>query len=755
MMRVLFLFCLSFCFLKADAQLPWNYPGAGIRMKKMISDSVAQIPSDTTNNKTGIASIGSTLYVGNGTKWTAAVSGATTVIDSVTFVSSTCADTVKYWISGVSYYSGVIDRVNGLLNGGEVELVDSTMYNVFSAVYRLSCVRYRTNNQTVLLNKNTSGQPRIDIIGVNTSSTAFVRQGIPAANPQTPSVDPLTEIGLVSVYFPANSDTATIVNIYNNYTFEGTDSTAFHNLTQLNDTTAIWCDLQGRCDTLVLRRLGGDGLLSGGTVTKVGAARFFADSAFYQLQGIRYASDTLTFNVTIGDTARIDRVVADTSGSVVVITGVEGLTPAIPSINVATQVDLGFIYVAPDTVYISTPTQPNYWTLVGNRLQNNTGTSVQLSLGNTSLLVDNNYTNVPRLFSNNSLRIQANATSGSRTIIGTEGGNIPVGTTELEVKLGDVSGVNGDKIAQSITGRLLHSSGTQNTTFLSITPTINQSGGTGEIIGIKYSPTVTDVTGTHYALRTTAGDIFTTGSRNVGLWTEDMTGDKTAGLYLNSSNPLASLSTYSLGGSAGVSLQDTVISLVSGSQSGITKNLELWPDSVRLVNEVSGQLMFPNIPTGRDTLATVRQVRDRYIVRADSGIVVNYVGDTAKISVDTAYLKNVVHPYKSYVAKLSQSGTNPPVANIIYNDLGNITWSRLDVGSYLAELSGSFQPEKTFIINQVSYGVPLNGQLGLVYTTYVDADSIGVKSVDAFVSGDSPFSDDIIYDTYIEIRVYN
>ena len=74
-------FVLAFCFLKADAQLPWNYPGAGIRMKKMISDSVAQIPSDTTNNKLGIARIDTTLYAGNGTKWTAVGSGSFTGVD--------------------------------------------------------------------------------------------------------------------------------------------------------------------------------------------------------------------------------------------------------------------------------------------------------------------------------------------------------------------------------------------------------------------------------------------------------------------------------------------------------------------------------------------------------------------------------------------------------------------------------------------------------------------------------------------------
>lgn len=114
MMRVLFLFCLSFCFLKADAQLPWNYPGAGIRMKKMISDSVAQIPSDTTNNKTGIARIGSTVYVGNGVKWTASGGSSDTnfvrpqrLADSAAAIRSALIDTAANIRGDFPTYTGV------------------------------------------------------------------------------------------------------------------------------------------------------------------------------------------------------------------------------------------------------------------------------------------------------------------------------------------------------------------------------------------------------------------------------------------------------------------------------------------------------------------------------------------------------------------------------------------------------------------------------------------------------------------------
>ena len=66
---------LSFCGFSAFAQLPTEYQGYGLRMQFVDGTAITRIPSDTTTNKTGIARIGSTLYVGNGTKWTAAAGG--------------------------------------------------------------------------------------------------------------------------------------------------------------------------------------------------------------------------------------------------------------------------------------------------------------------------------------------------------------------------------------------------------------------------------------------------------------------------------------------------------------------------------------------------------------------------------------------------------------------------------------------------------------------------------------------------------
>ena len=182
--------------------------------------------------------------------------------------SSLCTDTIRYYI-GDSLVSQVqVDRQNGLNSGGLVVLSGGTSYFVDSAIYTIACERFSTPQFTVTLSPNTgSSNPRIDVIGLNNlgSGSAFVLEGTPSPNPQTPSVDPAQQIGLVSVYFPANSDTATVINIYNNYVFNGTDSSAIHTVLVSSDSTQMYfCDLYGACDTVELVQTGGGGGTSTG-----------------------------------------------------------------------------------------------------------------------------------------------------------------------------------------------------------------------------------------------------------------------------------------------------------------------------------------------------------------------------------------------------------------------------------------------------------------------------------------------------------
>ena len=633
MMRVLFLFCLSFCFLKADAQLPWNYPGAGIRMKKMIADSVAQIPSDTTNNKTGIARIGSTVYVGNGVKWTASGGSSDTnfvrpqrLADSAAAIRSALIDTAANIRGDFPTYTGVT-------------------------------------------------QQQLD------DTSAAIRGAIPSQPNQ---------------------------------------------------------------------------LLFGGEITEVSPLQFFITSAQYRIGGRTFTSpDTTITLAAAGDSNRIDVFVVDTLNRVVSIQGTQSSNPVPPSVDPIKELLLNFVFVGTDTVYQPVIT-PQYWTqsgadiininagnvLTGNQFRATGGFNVTPALsGNATfngiryaaentvdMFVGNN--NVARWF------LVGNGTGAFYDLFGTFNPASGTGT--------------GSAIKLRTTVAALGANA-KNYYQLEIVPTYTQGVlGTGTLAGVYYNPTINSLnTSTHYAWWSTSGGI-----RAQGL---SYSADTTyLGLCIDANGNFyrCPRSTGS-GGGGGITRQE-LIDTANAIRSSLASFQAAMYDSLTAIR---GAIPAAGVSQSalNDTAAAIRNYTTENIryVAPDSGIVMTVVGDTAKFSVDTAYLKNVVHPYKSYVAKLSQSGTNPPVANIIYNDLGNITWSRLDVGSYLAELSGSFQPEKTFIINQVSYGVPINGQLGLVYTTYVDADSIGVKSVDAFVSGDSPFSDDIIYDTYIEIRVYN
>lgn len=58
-----------------------------------------------------------------------------------------------------------------------------------------------------------------------------------------------------------------------------------------------------------------------------------------------------------------------------------------------------------------------------------------------------------------------------------------------------------------------------------------------------------------------------------------------------------------------------------------------------------------------------------------------------------------ISPYRVYTALLTQSGTAAPVATVLENTLGGtVVWSRNDVGTYVATLSGAFTANKTFFL---------------------------------------------------------
>ncbi len=109
--------------------------------------------------------------------------------------------------------------------------------------------------------------------------------------------------------------------------------------------------------------------------------------------------------------------------------------------------------------------------------------------------------------------------------------------------------------------------------------------------------------------------------------------------------------------------------------------------------------------------------------------------------------------YKVYTALLTQVGINAPVATVLENTIGNITWTYLGTGSYAGNLISAFPLNKTYF--------SVNNRF---------SDDGGASAYDAFLfrnnddffaltlwSNGTP-SDNLIFSgapISIEIRVYN
>lgn len=95
--------------------------------------------------------------------------------------------------------------------------------------------------------------------------------------------------------------------------------------------------------------------------------------------------------------------------------------------------------------------------------------------------------------------------------------------------------------------------------------------------------------------------------------------------------------------------------------------------------------------------------------------------------------------YKNYVALLTQTGMNAPVATVLVNTLGNIVWTRNVVGEYFGTLVGAFPQDKTYLTMQFkSGGVDLE-----IFWDSEDRVIIGTQGSDGELTFNS-----------IEIRVY-
>ena len=109
-----------------------------------------------------------------------------------------------------------------------------------------------------------------------------------------------------------------------------------------------------------------------------------------------------------------------------------------------------------------------------------------------------------------------------------------------------------------------------------------------------------------------------------------------------------------------------------------------------------------------------------------------------------------VRPYRIYVANLYQESGENPIATVLDNTIGEITWTRDDVGTYYAQLAeGTFDSSVTWINVTLSYD-------STPYTIYaaVDEDTTKIR-VESYSGGSNPAPQEISGWAFIEIRAYD
>lgn len=123
---------------------------------------------------------------------------------------------------------------------------------------------------------------------------------------------------------------------------------------------------------------------------------------------------------------------------------------------------------------------------------------------------------------------------------------------------------------------------------------------------------------------------------------------------------------------------------------------------------------------------------------SESGMIINNLTVTGTINGD------VVVPYKKYIATVSQTGTNDPTVTVLENTIGDIVWTRITDGSYLATLVGAFpDADRTYLIVGKS-----NQNFFDLYRA--NSDELYLLSADPL----NILSDNLLINTTIEIRIY-
>jgi len=117
-------------------------------------------------------------------------------------------------------------------------------------------------------------------------------------------------------------------------------------------------------------------------------------------------------------------------------------------------------------------------------------------------------------------------------------------------------------------------------------------------------------------------------------------------------------------------------------------------------------------------------------------------------------VKNLIRPYLVYTALITQSGGGTPTAKVLENTLGGtVVLARSSAGQYTLTLSSAFTVDKTFF-SPFSRYEPQGTDRKYIYLERASANVINLFTQFG-ASGSIAFSDSMLTDEPIEIRVYS
>ena len=147
--------------------------------------------------------------------------------------------------------------------------------------------------------------------------------------------------------------------------------------------------------------------------------------------------------------------------------------------------------------------------------------------------------------------------------------------------------------------------------------------------------------------------------------------------------------------------------------------------------------------------------QEEKVFMVSNGTNTTYSGSAALKAMQQWYtmqdVTDSIRPYKVYTALLTQSGTNAPVATVLENTLGEVTYSYTAVGKYSITSNGLFLTNKTVVF----FGDIVNNANGLSLVATIQGEDVNPNRLPFYTNIDGANTNFALLKTPIEIRVYN